>query len=229
MGLGWLLPQHSSFRRAYDDEEATYLVRPAYSLLAPKQLALSADLPTFEAPIQASPLNHLPGGNGAVFPPFLCPAPPPGDGPIRDTNRPFSLSMSLSLSLVAHPFVAPPSLIAGEQSLGADPLPDAAAKRFDSWRKTRHLGLTGGAAADGVDSLTGIPPGVATDARGGGGGAGGMWGRAGGEMGGDVLNREAFEALLPCIFHADAVHDEVRFIVCGMFSTRCCTSSMLWL
>lgn len=37
--------------------------------------------------------------------------------------------------------------------------------------------------------------------RGGGEGGGG---------GGDVLSREAFEALLPCIFHADAVHDEVR-------------------
>lgn len=34
--------------------------------------------------------------------------------------------------------------------------------------------------------------------------------RGGRGGGGDVLNREAFEALLPCIFHADAVHEEVR-------------------
>lgn len=29
-------------------------------------------------------------------------------------------------------------------------------------------------------------------------------------MNGDVLNRDAFETLLPCIFHADEVHDTVR-------------------
>ena len=43
-------------------------------------------------------------------------------------------------------------------------------------------------------------------------GASGGWGGGGGggrRGGGDVLSREAFEALLPCIFHADAVHDEV--------------------
>lgn len=34
--------------------------------------------------------------------------------------------------------------------------------------------------------------------------------RASDVAGGDVLSREAFETLLPCIFHADAVHDEVR-------------------
>ena len=57
----------------------------------------------------------------------------------------------------------------------------------------------------------------------GGGGDGGIGAR--GERGGDVLSREAFEALLPCIFHADAVHDEVRVTPVLVFS-RCCRCAL---
>lgn len=75
-------------------------------------------------------------------------------------------------------------------------------------------GRVGGGAADSATP----------DARGAGGGGGGegdlrsagfpngLRARGGGGMGRDrdVVSRDAFEALLPCIFHADAVHDEVR-------------------
>lgn len=87
-----------------------------------------------------------------------------------------------------------------------DPLPDAAAKRFASWRNPRGpLGVP--TPEDGAGILPGGVGGVADTFAGGGGG--GVEERGGGR-GGDVLSREAFEALLPCIFHADAVHDEVR-------------------
>lgn len=92
---------------------------------------------------------------------------------------------------------------------GADPLPDAAAKRFASWRNLQST--VGGDVAPAADGAGVHPRGVGNmvgngeDTHGGGRNP---WGR--GETGGDVLNREAFEALLPCIFHADDVHDEVR-------------------
>lgn len=34
-------------------------------------------------------------------------------------------------------------------------------------------------------------------------------------MNGNVLSRDAFEMLLPCIFHADEVHDTVRTLLCS--------------
>lgn len=73
----------------------------------------------------------------------------------------------------------------------ADPHPETAARRLASWRK---MAMGGGGSGYGMHQV----------GRGGVGEGGG-----GGSGGGDALSREAFEALLPCIFHADAVHDEV--------------------
>eukprot|EP00903_Cladosiphon_okamuranus_P010785 g10191.t1 len=100
----------------------------------------------------------------------------------------------------------------GGSAAGMDPLPDAAAKRFASWR---NPGGPRGVPTpeDGVHIPQGGGEGVDKSlAAGGGGGGGGGVGRRG-EIGGDLLSREAFEALLPCIFHADAVHDEVSHIL----------------
>lgn len=101
-----------------------------------------------------------------------------------------------------------------------DPLPDTAAKRFASWRNPR--GAPGAPTlGDGADIPEGGVGGVVHNL--GGGGDGGIGAR--GERGGDVLSREAFEALLPCIFHADAVHDEVRVTPVLVFS-RCCRCAL---
>lgn len=98
----------------------------------------------------------------------------------------------------------------GGSTIGEDPLPAAAAKRFASWQNLRSLPGGGATAAD----AKGVSPvGAAGNVGPRGVGVGGGGG-LGGERGGDVLNREAFEALLPCIFHADAVHDEVCVIAC---------------
>ena len=101
-----------------------------------------------------------------------------------------------------------------------DPLPDAAAKRFASWRNLRGAQETP-TLGDGADIPEGGVGGVVHNL--GGGGDGGIGAR--GERGGDVLSREAFEALLPCIFHADAVHDEVRVTPVLVFS-RCCRCAL---
>ena len=102
--------------------------------------------------------------------------------------------------------------------LGMDPLPDAAAARFASWQNLRDIGgaETGRPVAAEPEDGSAPSPGGALDGRFGGRGgvappaaAVGVAAGGGGGGGGDVLSREAFEALLPCIFHADAVHDEV--------------------
>lgn len=84
----------------------------------------------------------------------------------------------------------------------AEPNPAAAARRMASWRSFRGFSLKqerAGAGGRGEEDQrsAGFPNGLRV--------------RDGGAMGrgGDVLSRAAFEALLPCIFHADAVHDEV--------------------
>ncbi|CAN0204257.1 unnamed protein product [Ectocarpus sp. 6 AP-2014] len=97
----------------------------------------------------------------------------------------------------------------GGSTIGEDPPPATAAKRFASWQNLRSL-PRGGATAAAARGVSPVGAAGNVGPRGvGGGGGGGL----GGERGGDVLSREAFEALLPCIFHADAVHDEVSHIL----------------
>lgn len=75
------------------------------------------------------------------------------------------------------------------------PLPEDAARLLASWRK-----------AGSVEGRFGLRNSVESRAAEGFGGGFGLRGLGGGE----VLSRGAFETLLPCIFHANAVHDEVR-------------------
>lgn len=87
------------------------------------------------------------------------------------------------------------------------PHPDVAARGMESWR--RFGGKSIATSGEAEDKQRGERRGLWSVDRSRGAlmPGSGSWGR--GRGGEDVLSREAFEALLPCIFHADAVHDEV--------------------
>lgn len=127
---------------------------------------------------------------------------------------PFCLSLPLCVLRVAGPFSEPwlmRSLSLPADVERADPHPFAAAVRMATWRgfgrgaRERGAAPANHATAAAVTGATPAPVLSGFVAR----------------IGGDMLSREAFEALLPCIFHADAVHDEV----CGVRAHRSCDSS----
>lgn len=91
------------------------------------------------------------------------------------------------------------------------PLPEDAARHLASWRKS-------GSVEGSFRLRNGVESKAAEGIRGGFG--------VRGFGGGEVLSREAFETLLPCIFHADAVHDEVRVgRSCGASELYTCSAS----
>lgn len=96
------------------------------------------------------------------------------------TSKPLMRSVSISSAM--------------SPSMRVDPNPDTAAKVMDWWREHgREHGKTGRSRSR--HRVSGLGMSGRGDVQG---------------MNGDVLSREAFETLLPCVFHADEVHDTVR-------------------